>query len=203
MLLKLTCLVLVVILEQATATEMRNATTTSEVCAENDAGCVRRLKLYLSGDKDLEDINIDAGASLEINIRTPGATGHRWELARGLIPHTVRMTAEPEIIPGEGIGAPGITRFRFKVDDEPNRGFTLYFQLRRPWEETPVKSFHVGFIANRPNVAAELKLDCEAPARPGEMAISYRIYRLGGTTYRLKEEARTEKMRIIIVAKSH
>jgi predicted secreted protein len=99
---------------------------------------------------DVNDVDVTASGEIEINIRNTAGTGYEWELQQSPPPNTVTLLEGPVFIESSELpGALGVTRFRFKVDENPNRGFTLFFQLKRPWEEAPIKKFHVRFNAMR------------------------------------------------------
>ena len=106
-------------------------------------------RVLLDGTHNREDVVIAANGRIDISIAGNAGTGYEWELERPPVSHTVTLLGEPEFIPNTpGLpGSAGQTLFKFQVDPNPNRGFTLYFQLKRPWETEPIKQFYVRFIA--------------------------------------------------------
>lgn len=113
-------------------------------------GNLQKRVLWINGENNIDGIDVAANGEIEINIKTTSGTGYSWELQKPLIPNTVTLIADPEFIPtSELAGGVGVTRFRFRVNSDPNRGFTMFFQLRRPWEDAPIKQFHIRFNSIR------------------------------------------------------
>jgi hypothetical protein len=113
-------------------------------------GTLEKRVLWLLGDLDVSDVDVATNGEIELNIRNTAGTGYEWELQQTPPPNTVTLLEGPVFIASTDLpGGIGVTRFRFKVDENPNRGFTLFFQLKRPWEDTPIKKFHVRFNAMR------------------------------------------------------
>lgn len=113
-------------------------------------GTLEKRVLWLPGDLDVNDVDVTANGEIEINIRNNAGTGYEWELQQSPPKNTVTLLEGPLFVASADLpGGIGVTRFRFKVDENPNRGFTLFFQLKRPWEEELIKKFHVHFNAMR------------------------------------------------------
>lgn len=119
-------------------------------CREIDDSPYHRV-LYATGEDSLDGVHANARGTIEINIKTAAGTGYQWELERSVGSPNLSLVGTPEFIPLSSLpGGTGWTRFRFLVGEQPDRGFTLFFQLRRPWEVDAIKKFHMRFIADRP-----------------------------------------------------
>ncbi len=114
-------------------------------------GTLEKRVLWLTGEGNVEKVDVAAGGEIEVNIKTTSGTGYQWELQNPPVPNSVTLVEGPSFISTHGLpGGVGVTRFRFRIDHHPNREFSLFFQLRRPWENAAIKKFsvrlNVGFI---------------------------------------------------------
>jgi len=102
--------------------------------------------LWVTGENNIEVVEVAAGGQIEINIKTMLGAGYRWEIKESQSPAGISLLNGPEIIEFlDSSNAVGVTRFRFRVSLEPNCLFSLTFQLRRPGDEAPIKEFLITF----------------------------------------------------------
>lgn len=102
--------------------------------------------LWITGENNIEAVQVATGGEIEINIKTILGTGLRWEIKETPSSAAISLLNGPEIVEfSDSINAVGVTRFRFRVSLEPSREFSLAFQLRRPTEGTPIKQFLIKF----------------------------------------------------------
>lgn len=109
-------------------------------------GSLQKRVLWITGENDIAGIQVSAGGEIELNIKTVSGTGYAWELQPVTFPELISLVEKPYFVPTtELMGGVGVTRFRFRLDSKLKEGFTLVFQLRRPWEENPLKQFQISF----------------------------------------------------------
>lgn len=102
----------------------------------------------MSGDSaPVEPVRVREGATFEVTLPEPGATGHRWSLADA--GEQVVLLGErfepPE--PGAPLGAAGRRILTLRATRAGRH--RMRFELARPWESAPASTHEVEAIVDR------------------------------------------------------